>query len=177
MIPSLVIRSLRGPKADSLVVIEDDTGSSFDQLHRRRRLRQGQTHTYAVKARNASGLSDLSNTLTATVPAEREEQVLIVARHEDGERALVSNLEQTVHSDGVIAGLYLFRTREHAVAFTTGANPFGYHLTSAQLSLKQLPGEDTPTPDVSIRADDAGSPATPSCTPSPPPRQSPVAGT
>ena len=31
-------------------------------------------------------------------------------------------------------------------------------MTSAQLSLKQLPGEDTPTPDVSIRADDAGIP-------------------
>ena len=148
---------LRGPDADNLAIIEDDTGSSSTS-YTDTAPPAGQTHTYAVKARNASGLSDLSNTLTATVPAEREEQVLIVARHEDGERALVSNLEQTVHSDGVIAGLYLFRTREHAVAFTTGANPFGYHLTSAQLSLKQLPGEDTPTPDVSIRADDAGIP-------------------
>ena len=148
---------LRGPDADNLAIIEDDTGSSSTS-YTDTAPPAGQTHTYAVKARNASGLSDLSNTLTATVPAAREEQVLIVARHEDGERALVSNLEQTVHSDGVIAGLYLFRTREHAVAFTTGANPFGYHLTSAQLSLKQLPGEDTPTPDVSIRADDAGIP-------------------
>ena len=148
---------LRGPDADNLAIIEDDTGSSSTS-YTDTAPPAGQTHTYAVKARNASGLSPLSNTLTATVPAEREEQVLIVARHEDGERALVSNLEQTVHSDGVIAGLYLFRTREHAVAFTTGANPFGYHLTSAQLSLKQLPGEDTPTPDVSIRADDAGIP-------------------
>ena len=148
---------LRGPDADNLAIIEDDTGSSSTS-YTDTAPPAGQTHTYAVKARNASGLSDLSNTLTATVPAEREEPVLIVARHEDGERALVSNLEQTVHSDGVIAGLYLFRTREHAVAFTTGANPFGYHLTSAQLSLKQLPGEDTPTPDVSIRADDAGIP-------------------
>ena len=148
---------LRGPDADNLAIIDADTGSSSTS-YTDTAPPAGQTHTYAVKARNASGLSDLSNTLTATVPAEREEQVLIVARHEDGERALVSNLEQTVHSDGVIAGLYLFRTREHAVAFTTGANPFGYHLTSAQLSLKQLPGEDTPTPDVSIRADDAGIP-------------------
>ena len=157
MIPSLATRSLRGPDAANLAIIEDDTGSSSTS-YTDTAPPAGQTHTYAVKARNASGLSPLSNTLTATVPAEREEQVLIVARHEDGERALVSNLEQTVHSDGVIAGLYLFRTREHAVAFTTGANPFGYHLTSAQLSLKQLPGEDTPTPDVSIRADDAGIP-------------------
>ena len=148
---------LRGPDADNLAIIEDDTGSSSTS-YTDTAPPAGQTHTYAVKARNDSGLSPLSNTLTATVPAAREEQALIVARHEDGERALVSNLGQTVHSDGVIAGLYLFRTREHAVAFTTGDNPFGYHVTSAQLSLKQLPGEDTPTPDVSIRADDAGIP-------------------
>ena len=31
---------LRGPKADSLVIIEDDTGIEFDQLHRRRPRRQ-----------------------------------------------------------------------------------------------------------------------------------------
>ena len=72
---------LRGPKADSLVVIEDDTGSTSTS-YTDTAPPAGQTHTYAVKARNASGLSPLSNTLTATVPAAEEEEVLIVARHE-----------------------------------------------------------------------------------------------
>ena len=59
---------LRGPDADSLVVIEDGTGSSSTS-YTDTAPPAGQTHTYGVKARNASGLSDLSNTLTATVPA------------------------------------------------------------------------------------------------------------
>ena len=54
---------------------------------------------------------------------------------------------------GTLAGIY----REHAIAFTTGANPLGYHVTSTQLTVKEL-GEDTPSPDVSIRADDGGVP-------------------
>ena len=73
---------LRGPKADSLVIIEDDTGSSSTS-YTDETPPAGQTHTYAVKARNASGLSDLSNTLTATLPAEEteeEEEILITAQ-------------------------------------------------------------------------------------------------
>ena len=47
---------LRGPKADSLVVIEDDTGSTSTS-YTDTAPPAGQTHTYAVKARNDSGLS------------------------------------------------------------------------------------------------------------------------
>ena len=73
---------LRGPKADSLVIIEDDTGSSSTS-YTDETPPAGQTHTYAVKARNSAGLSDLSNTLTATLPAEEteeEEEILITAQ-------------------------------------------------------------------------------------------------
>ena len=59
---------LRGPDADSLVVIEQDTGSGGTS-YTDTAPPTGQTHTYAVKARNAAGLSPLSNTVTATVPA------------------------------------------------------------------------------------------------------------
>ena len=62
---------LRGPAAGSLVVIEEDTGSSGTS-YTDTAPPAGQTHTYAVKARNAVGLSPLSNTLTATVPAAEE---------------------------------------------------------------------------------------------------------
>ena len=58
---------LRGPDADSLAVIEEDTGSSAT-IYTDTSPPAGQTHTYAVKARNAAGLSPLSNTVTATMP-------------------------------------------------------------------------------------------------------------
>ena len=88
----------------------------------------GQTHTYAVKARNASGLSPLSNTLTATVPEAAEEAQLITARHEDGGNTLVSNLGQTPDDAGVSSSLYRAVQR-----FMTGANPHGYHVTDSAI--------------------------------------------
>ena len=149
---------LRGPKADSLVVIEDDTGSTSTS-YTDTAPPAGQTHTYAVKARNASGLSPLSNTLTATVPAAEEEEVLIVARHESSENTLVSNLGQTTTgAGGGIAGPSHGNHYEIATSFTTGTNTLGYHPTSVQLHMSKLVGGDTPTPQVSIRGDNAGVP-------------------
>ena len=148
---------LRGPKADSLVVIEDDTGSTSTS-YTDETPPAGQTHTYAVKARNASGLSPLSNTLTATVPAAREEQVLSVARHTSTDETLVSNLGQTAASTGANAGSSFGTHYETAMPFTTSTNALGYHLTSIQLYLNILIGIDIPTPQVSIRGDNAGLP-------------------
>ena len=85
---------LRGPDAASLVVIEEDTGSSGTS-YTDETPPAGQTHTYAVKARNATGLSSLSNTLTATVPAAEEEEELITASQTAADNTLVSNLGQT----------------------------------------------------------------------------------
>ena len=144
---------LRGPDADSLVVIEDDTGSSSTS-YTDMTPPAGQTHTYGVKARNASGLGPVG-TATATVPTA---EVLIVARHESNDDTLVSNLGQTFSAEGAIAGIHQERYKEHAIAFTTGANPLGYHVTTAQLTVKEFPGKDTPNPDVSIRADNRGVP-------------------
>ena len=146
---------LRGPDADSLAIIEDDTGSTATS-YTDETPPAGETHTYAVKARNASGLSPQSNTLTATVPAA---EVLITARHEDGERALVSNLGQpTPSGTGVVAGIFGGVDYEQAIRFTTGANPNGYHLTGVQLYLQEvLPGL-IPNPIVSIRGDNGGLP-------------------
>ena len=148
---------LRGPKADSLVVIEDDTGSTSTS-YTDETPPAGQTHTYAVKARNASGLSPLSNTLTATVPAARAEQVLSVARHTSTDETLVSNLGQTATSTGANAGSSFGTHYETAMPFTTSTNALGYHLTSIQLYLNILIGIDIPTPQVSIRGNNAGLP-------------------
>ena len=91
---------LRGPDADNMVVIEDDTGSSSTS-YTDTAPPAGQTHSYGVKARNASGLSPLSNTITATVPVAEEEEELITARHEETESTLFEKGELvTSHSFG-----------------------------------------------------------------------------
>ena len=153
---------LRGPKADSLVVIEDDTGSTSTS-YTDETPPAGQTHTYAVKARNASGLSPLSNTLTATVPAAEEEEVLITARQESVSATLVSNLVSNLGQTGLIgdaqAGSFQSERHETAVQFTTGSNELGYHLTSMQLNLRKIFGSGILIPELSIREDNAGVPS------------------
>ena len=152
---------LRGPKADSLVVIEEDTESTSTS-YTDETPPAGQTHTYAVKARNASGLSPLSNTLTATVPAAKEEEVLIVARHESTDETLVSNVGQTAVAGIALAGPVITSREsyqaETAMPFTTGSNTLGYHSTGVQLYMGKSLGND-PTPQVSIRGDNAGLPS------------------
>ena len=59
---------LRGTDADNLAVIEEDTESS-GTTYTDASPPAGQTHTYAVQARNAAGLRPLSNTRTVTVTA------------------------------------------------------------------------------------------------------------
>ena len=148
---------LRGPDADNLAIIETDTGSSSTS-YTDTAPPAGQTHTYAVKARNASGLSPLSNTLTATVPAAEEEEVLIVARHESSGNTLVSNLGQTTISIRAVVGTHVNFVHERAMSFTTGNNPYGYHLTNSQLYLRISAPSSDPIPGVSIRNDNEGVP-------------------
>ena len=148
---------LRGPDADSLVIIEDDTGSSSTS-YTDETPPAGQTHTYGVKARNASGLSDLSNTLTATAPAAKKEEVLIVARHESTDNTLVSNLGQTTGFAGAVIGTYEGNQHQIATSFMTGTNPFGYHPTSVQIEMRKF-DHDSPALDVSIRGDNANLPS------------------
>ena len=148
---------LRGPDADNLAIIEDDTGSSSTS-YTDTAPPAGQTHTYAVKARNASGLSPLSNTLTATVPAAEEEEVLITARHGSTGNTLVSNLGQTTISIRAVVGTHVNFVHERAMSFTTGNNPYGYHLTNSQLYLRISAPSSDPIPGVSIRNDNEGVP-------------------
>ena len=144
---------LRGPDADSLVVIEDDTGSSSTS-YTDTAPPAGQTHTYGVKARNSAGLSP-AGTATATVPAA---EVLIVARHEDSGNTLVTNLGQTGASTSGIVGPIAGHIAELGMAFTTGNNPFGYHLTTVQVDMR-IPESGNANPSLSIRADNGGIPS------------------
>ena len=81
---------LRGPDADSLAIIEDDTGSNGTS-YTDATPPAGQTHTYAVKGRNASGLGPQSDTGTATVPEPEEE---LVTAQQSSEETFVTNLGQ-----------------------------------------------------------------------------------
>ena len=120
---------LRGPDAASLVVIEQDTGSSGTS-YTDTAPPAGQTHTYAVKARNSTGLSDLSNTLTATVPASEEEEELVTAQ-QNSDAVLVSNLGQTSASPAVSAA-----SEGTAQAFVAGPGfaGSGYHFQGIRVS-------------------------------------------
>ena len=72
---------------------------------------------------------------------------------------LVSNLGQTAASTGAQAGFVSGNHHETAMPFTTSTNALGYRLTSIQLYLNRLIGIDIPTPQVSIRGDNAGLPS------------------
>ena len=80
---------LRGPDAESLAVIQEDTGSTAVS-YTDTEAEAGQTYTYAVQARNAAGLGPMSNTRTATVPQNEEEEEPVPQRqqHESSDATL-----------------------------------------------------------------------------------------
>ena len=114
---------LRGPDADSLAVIEDDTGSTSTS-YTDETPPAGQTHTYGVKARNASGLSPLSDTVEATVPAAEEEEELITASQTAAVNTLVSNLGSPANLLQFSADLNVQR-RRYAQTFSAANNADG----------------------------------------------------
>ena len=116
---------LRGPDADSLVVIEEDTGSSGTS-YTDTSPPPGRTHTYAVKARNAAGLSPPSDTLTATVPAaEDSEEELTTAQQSSG-----ATLISSIDASGSGPTLPLQAGEQVRQPFSTGPNSAGYRLSA-----------------------------------------------
>ena len=122
---------LRGPDADNLVVIEEDTGSSGTS-YTDTSPPAGRTHTYAVKARNAAGLSPPSNTVTAAVPeAEEEEEEELITSQQTSDATLVSNLGQMNVGTGRVSS-----SQEIAQAFVAGPGlaSFGYRFEGIRVS-------------------------------------------
>ena len=147
---------LRGPDADSLAVIEDDTGSNGTS-YTDETPPAGQTHTYAVKARNASGLSPQSDTATATVPAAEEEEELVTAQ-QNSDAVLVSNLGQTDDGTAVLNSTY-----KGAQSFVAGPGlaDFGYHFQGVRVSARPTRFNTdifVPVAHVSLHSDDSGLP-------------------
>ena len=153
---------LRGPDADNLAVIEDDTGSSSTS-YTDTAPPAGQTHTYAVKARNASGLSPLSDTVEATVPAAEEEEELITASQTAADNTLVSNLGSPASELQFSAQRNVDR-RRYAQTFSAANNADG---TQAKFDFEgltfQLSGSDIGNVAashfvVTVNADNSGEP-------------------
>ena len=120
----------------------------------------GQTHTYAVKARNASGLSDLSNTLTATLPAEEEEEILITAQQKGivklGGNGTVNTGIVGIGYQGVRSNsITPTRYRGYATSFTPGGDGW-YYLSSIGFSIQK---ENARLIRVAIHEDNSGGPA------------------
>ena len=122
---------LRGPDADNLVVIEEDTGSSGTS-YTDTSPPAGRTHTYAVKARNAAGLSPPSNTVTAAVPEAEEEEEELITAQQNSDAILVSNLGQPSAPIGEVA-----QNQESAQAFVAGPGlaGFGYRFEGIRVSI------------------------------------------
>ena len=150
---------LRGPKANSLVIIEDDTGSSSTS-YTDETPPAGQTHTYGVKARNASGLSDLSNTLTATVPAAEEEEILITAQQKGivklgGNGTVNTGIVGVGYQEAAVGSAAQNRYFGYATSFTPGGDGW-YHLSSIGFTIRK---EDARLIRVAIHEDNSGGPA------------------
>ena len=150
---------LRGPDADSMVVIEDGTGSSSTS-YTDTAPPAGQTHTYGVKARNASGLSDLSNTLTATVPAAEEEEILITAQQKGivklgGNGTVNTGIVGVGYQEAAVGSAAQNRYFGYATSFTPGGDGW-YYLSSIGFSIQK---ENARLIRVAIHEDNSGGPA------------------
>ena len=155
---------LRGPDADSLVVIEQDTGSSGTS-YTDTAPPAGRTHTYTVKARNATGLSPLSNTVTATVPAAETDAAEIAAQQQDQNLFLVSNLD-TSGGQGEISLELAHQYYRYAQSFIAASNAdsstavFDFHAITVLIAGGDgAPQQfDTSHPIVTLHSDDNGLP-------------------
>ena len=141
-------RVLRGGDALSMRVIKEDTGSAAVS-YTDTSPKADRTYVYAVQARNAAGLSQLSNTASVTVPAATETNqprgVLPPFIHDEPEislrqsvdppaTALLSNIGQTTAETNQFT--------DTAQPFGSGANTGGYVLTSIEINTNVEAGQD-----------------------------------
>ena len=158
-------RVLRGPDADALAVIENDTQQKTT-TYTDENSPAGQTHAYAVQARNAAGLSPLSNTLTASVPQNEEEPRALrqqtvssitllesfmspgVAATEDGHQI------RQVDSDTLAE--FPNPAQGHAYFFSAGSARRYVFLDTVELSMR-VEGTSF-TPSLAVHADAGGAP-------------------
>ena len=125
------------------------------------------SYVYRVKAVNAHGASQWSRFARADTPAapviERIPEEPLVALPQMSVATLVKNTGQTAESSGLALSS---TTPRRPQAFTTGANPAGYALSSIGIQFQAI---DTPASaggelTVTLNTDDSGSPGDALCT-------------
>ena len=151
-------RVLRGPDADSLAVIREDTGSTAIS-YTDTEAEAGQTYTYAVQARSAAGLGPMSNTRTATVPQNEEEEEPVAVRQQTV-TTLVTNLDRPrtgrLTMSNAPGGIMTTAT-----SFTTapGAAGVRYEFSGIRVRAARTQAAVKPAGQFTVHEDEGGQPA------------------
>ena len=146
-------RVLRGPGADSLTTLVDNTESAATS-YTDGSVEPETTYVYALRARNSSGESGRSETVEVTTGAAPAEEEPLITAKQVAEISLVSNTGETSDSN-VPTGNLGSGTSDFATSFHTGDNPDGYTLTSVQLIINRQNSDAIPQ--ISIFTDSSGS--------------------
>ena len=146
-------RVLRGPDANNLTTLVDDTNSASTS-YTDESVEAETTYVYALQARNSSGDSDRSETAEVTTSAAPEDEEPLIAAKQVAEISLVSNTAASQDALIVIGQLSNNAVRS-ATSFHTGDNADGYALTSVQLFINRQTNDVIPK--VSIFSDSSGS--------------------
>ena len=149
-------RIWRGPDADSLAVLVEDTGSTattYDDAT----AAAGESYHYAVAALSpdGTGVRAVSSVVVAPEPETSEP---LVALQQNSSNVLVSNLGQP----GGTTAANTSSSFRHAQSFFVGSGPFGfgYRIDSIKVRAMLAMVGDTPQPSASVYSDDNGAPGT-----------------
>ena len=146
-------RILRGPDADSLTTLVEDTTSATTS-YTDDSVEPETTYVYALQARNSSGESDRSETAEVTTTAAPADEEPLVTAKQVAEISLVSNTGESLTRTFRV-GMLTNSEYKYATSFHTGENPDGYALSSVQLNINRE--NSSAIPEVSIFSDSSGS--------------------
>ena len=158
-------RILRGPDADSLDVLVDDTGNA-DNFYVDDAAAPETVYFYAVQARNTHGAGPVSAVVEALSPPLAPPSLVVdepETAQQSSEDVLVSNLEQPV---GMISGQpSAFNVASDATlaqSFTAGPVTAGsrYRFEGIRVRAQWFHPTIRPQPVISVHSDDNGSPGT-----------------
>ena len=145
-------RILRGPDADNLATLVDNTAST-NTSYMDDSVESETTYVYALQAHNSSGESDRSETVEVTTSAAPEEEEPLIAAKQVAEISLVSNTGEMRNLSSKV-GMLTGSEYRYATSFHTGENPDGYALSSVELLINRP--NSSAIPEISIFSDSSG---------------------
>ena len=148
-------RIWRGPDADSLAVLVEDTGSTattYDDAT----VAAGESYRYAVAALSPDGTGGRAVSAEVVAP-EPETSEPLVALPQNSSDVLVSNLGQPTNIETISANDGFSRAQSFFVSAPFG---FGYRIDSIKVRARLDTAGDTVQPSASVYSDDNGLPGT-----------------